>query len=118
MSNKQAFLSIANRPLKTDSITIEGYTFKIRELSEGDAAKMEIEMQDGKGKFDYTRHRRLMVAYSLIDEAGNRLIDNPDELSGCAKTIISAVYERCLALSDYDPKEVESLVKKSGEASA
>ena len=112
MSSRDSFLAIAKRPLKTDEITIEGQTFRIRELSEGDAAKMEIEMQDGKGRFDYTRHRRLMVAYSLVDDDGNRLIDNPDDLIGCAKAIVSAVYERCLALSDYDPKEVESLVKK------
>lgn len=113
---KSRFLALAKRPLKQTTVVVEGQEFFVRELSEGDAAQMELKMQDKSGKYDLTRHRRLMVSYCLVDESGNRLIDNPDDLAECPKSIIGRIYEVALELSSYNPGEVESLAKKSDEA--
>ena len=114
---KNRFFAVAKRPLKTESIVISGQSFTIRELSESDAADLEVKMQSKDGKFDFTRHRRLMVAACLIDEAGKRIIEDPDELKDCPKVVIGQIYDRCLNLSNYSALEVEDLAKKSSEVS-
>lgn len=114
---KSRFFELAKRPLKQSTVVVEGQEFHVRELSERDAAEMELKMQDKKtGKFDLTRHRRLMVSYCLVDEAGNRFIDDPEELADFPKSIIGKIYEVAQELSSYNPGEVESLIKKSDEA--
>jgi hypothetical protein len=116
-TSKERFWKLAKRELKTDSVTVEGETFSVREMSEADAADLEVKLQDKEGKIDYTRHRRLVVALCLVDEDGNRIVDNPDDLKDCPKKVIGAIYERALELSNYDKTEVKSLAKKSDEAS-
>ena len=116
MTNKrEAFFKLGNRPLKTATVEVGGESFTVRELSEADAAEMEVKMQVG-GKWDFTCHRRLMVAFSLIDEDGKRIVDNPDDLKTFSKHVIGKIYEKALEVSHYDESEIEALAKKSSEA--
>jgi hypothetical protein len=117
MSNiEDEFFALVERPLNTKPVLVNGKEYVLHELSEGDAAEMEVAMQDKKGKFDLSRHRRLMVAYCLHDIEGNRVISEPERLKGLPKQIVGKLYEDCLALSSYDAKEIEDLVKKSDPA--
>lgn len=111
MNSKERFMAAAARPLKTIDVKVNGEAFVLRELSEGDAAEMEVKMQT-KGGVDFTQHRRLLVSYCLIDSDGNRVIDNPDDLKSLPRSAIGQLYDQCLTLSAYDPKEIEALAKK------
>ena len=115
MSKRDAFFKLGNRPLRTATVEVCGESFTVRELSEADAAEMEVKMQVG-GKWDFTRHRRLLVAYSLIDDDNNRIVTDADELKSFPKAIVGKIYEAALQLSEYDESEIEALAKKSSEA--
>jgi hypothetical protein len=114
-SIEDEFLALVDRPLNTKDVLVGGKQYVLTELSEGDAAEMEVAMQSG-GKYDFSRHRRLMVAYCLRDKEGNRVISDPDRLKSVPNQIVGKLYEDCLALSKYDAKEIEELVKKSDPA--
>ena len=115
MSKRDAFFKLGNRPLRTATVEICGESFTVRELSEADAAEMEVKMQVG-GKWDFTRHRRLLVSYSLIDEKNERIVKDADELKSFPKAIVGKIYEAALEVSQYDESEIEALAKKSSEA--
>ena len=116
MSKRDAFFALASRPLRTLEITIAGEVFTLRELSEADASEMEVKMQTKDGKFDFARHRMLLVAYSLIDENGKRIVDDWTQLQPFSRQIIGRLYEKCLELSRYEESEIENLAKKSNKA--
>lgn len=115
MSKRDAFFKLGNRPLRTASVDVCGESFTVRELSEADAAEMEVKMQVG-GKWDFTRHRRLLVSYSLIDDNNERIVKDADELKSFPKAIVGKIYEAALEVSQYDESEIEALAKKSSEA--
>lgn len=115
MSKREAFFKLGNRPLRTATVEVCGESFTVRELSEADAAEMELKMQVG-GKYDWTCHRRALVCYSLIDEDGKRIVENPDDLKAFPRYVVGKIYEAALKLSDYDESEIEALAKKSSEA--
>lgn len=114
MSKRDAFFKLGNRPLRTATVDVCGESFTVRELSEADAAEMEVKMQVG-GKWDFTRHRRLLVSYSLIDDNNERIVKDADELKSFPKAIIGKIYEAALEVSQYDESEIEALAKKSSE---
>ena len=116
MSNlEDEFFSLVERPLNTKPVLVNGKEYVLHELSEGDAAEMEVAMQSG-GKYEWSRHRRVLVSYCLRDKEGNRVISDPDRLKSVPNQIVGKLYEDCLALSKYDAKEIEELVKKSDPA--
>jgi hypothetical protein len=112
MSELDRFLAAASRPLRTIEIRIGSEVFMLRELCESDAANMEVSMQSG-GKFDFAKHRRLLVSYSLVGADGERIVKDSDALKHLPKSIIGKLYEEALKLSDYDAGEIEALAKKS-----
>jgi hypothetical protein len=117
MSNiEDEFFALVERPLNTKPVLVNGKEYVLHELSEGDAAEMEVAMQDKKGKYEWARHRRVLVSYCLRDKEGNRVISDPDRLKSVPNQIVGKLYEDCLALSSYDAKEIEDLVKKSEPA--
>ena len=119
MTNRRdAFFALAARPLRTTQTTIDGEVFTLRELSEADASEMEIAMQSKDGKFEYARHRMLLVSYSLIDDDGNRIVDDWEQLKPVPRSIVGKLYEACLSLSKYDESEIKDLAKKSEGADA
>lgn len=115
MSKRDAFFKLGNRPLRTATVEVCGESFTVRELSEADAAEMEVKMQVS-GKWDFTRHRRLLVSYSLIDDNNERIVKDADELKSFPKAIVGKIYEAALEVSQYDESEIEALAKKSSEA--
>jgi hypothetical protein len=69
MSNlEDEFFSLVERPLNTKPVLVNGKEYVLHELSEGDAAEMEVAMQDKKGKYEWSRHRRVLVSYCLRDK--------------------------------------------------
>jgi hypothetical protein len=114
-SIEDEFFSLVERPLNTKPVLVNGKEYVLHELSEGDAAEMEVAMQSG-GKYEWSRHRRVLVSYCLRDKEGNRVISDPDRLKSVPNQIVGKLYEDCLALSKYDAKEIEELVKKSDPA--
>ena len=114
MSKRDNLFRLGSRPLKTATVEVYGESFTVRELSEADAAEMEVKMQIG-GKVDFTRHRRLLVAYSLIGDDGNRIIQDPDELKSFPKAIVGKIYEAALEVSEYNESDIEALAQKSSE---
>jgi hypothetical protein len=116
MSNiEDEFFALVERPLNTKPVLVNGKEYVLHELSEGDAAEMEVAMQSG-GKYEWSRHRRVLVSYCLRDKEGNRVIGDPDRLKSVPNQIVGKLYEDCLALSSYDAKEIDDLVKKSDPA--
>lgn len=114
MSSRDSFFELIKRPLHTKEITIEGKQFFLRELSEADSAEMEVKMQTKDG-IDWQQHRRLLVSYCLVDENGERIVKNPDDLKAASKSLIGKFYNECLLLGAFEPGEVEALAKKSNE---
>jgi hypothetical protein len=117
-SSKAEFWEIANRPKRDGSVEIDGKSFRLREMSEAEAAELEVKLQDKSGKIDWTKHRRLVVHYCLVDADGNRIVDKPDDLASVGKSLISRLYEKACHVNDYIASELEelSLAKKSSGA--
>ncbi len=111
-SELDRFLAAASRPLRTIEIRIGSELFTLRELCESDAADMEVSMQSGD-KFDFAKHRRLLVSYCLVGADGERIVKDSDTLKPLPKSIIGKLYEQALNLSEYDAGEIEALAKKS-----
>lgn len=117
-SSKAEFWEIANRPKREGFVELDGKRFRLVEMTEADAAELEIKLQDKNGKIDFQKHRRLTVYYCLVDADGNRIVDNPDDLARVGKNLISRLYDKALQVNDYVASELEelSLAKKSSEA--
>lgn len=118
MSKREKFLAMASRPLRTVDVEVAGEVFTLREISEADASEMEVKMQTKEGGWDYARHRMLMVSYSLIDENGQRIVEDWTQLKDAPRSLIGPLYEACLTLSKYDESEISNLAKKSERADA
>jgi len=111
-SELDRFLAAASRPLRTIEVRIGSEVFTLRELCESDAADMEVAMQSGD-KFDFAKHRRLLVSYCLVGSDGERIIKDSDALKQLPRLTVGKLYEQALKLSDYDAGEIEALAKKS-----
>lgn len=114
--SKTDLLAAFSRPLRQMDVEIEGHVFHLKEMTENDSATYEVMLQDKKGKIDVSRARRAMIAMCLVDEHGNRIIDDESELRQMPRSMASALYAKCLELNNYDDDEVKSLVKKSDAA--
>jgi hypothetical protein len=111
-SELDRFLAAASRPLRTKEVRVGAETFTLRELSDFDASEMEVAMQSGE-KFDFAKHRRLLVSYCLVGTDGERIVKDPEVLGPIPRPTIGKLYEECLKLSEYDAGEIEALAKKS-----
>jgi hypothetical protein len=54
----------------------------------------------------------------LVDDEGNRIVDDPEKLAGLPKTLIAKLYDEALTVNDYGIRDLESLAKKSEGADA
>jgi len=100
-------------PMSEAVVDFEGKQYRLRELDEDQGIKYELELQDKKGKFDVTKMRRTMIAYSWIDANGNRIVDDPNKLKTMRRSLAGYLYEECQKLNRYEPGELEDLVKNS-----
>jgi len=111
--DKESIDSVLSMPLNEQTVEFEGRKYRLLELNEEQAVKYELELQDKKGKFDVTKVRRTMIAYSWVDGEGNRLVTDPDKLKTMRRSLAGYLYEACQKLNRYDPGELEDLVKNS-----
>lgn len=109
--NKDAFLALCKRELKTTTVVIDGNEFRLREMSEAEGAEYELSLQDDKGKIDFSGARRKMLSLMLVDDDGNRLVDNADDLKSLSRSIAGQLFDAAQKLNSYQPNEVDSLVK-------
>ena len=116
MINKDELDAILSQPLKEVIAEHEGRQYRLRELTEEQAVAYELELQDKKGKFDVTKMRRTMIAYSWIDSDGNRLVSDSDRLKTMRRSLAGYLYEECQKLNRYEPGELEGIVKNSEAA--
>lgn len=116
--DKDSIDSILSMPLSEQTVEFEGSQYRLRELTEEQAVKYELELQDKKGKFDVTKVRRTMIAYSWVDIDGNRLVADPEKLKTMRRSLAGYLYEACQKLNRYDPGEVEDLAKNSDAAAS
>jgi len=117
MRNKMTIVSslddVLSMPLNESVVEFEGKQYRLRELNEEQAVKYELELQDKKGKFDVTKMRRTMIAYSWINADGNRICDDSNKLKTMRRSLAGYLYEECQKLNRYEPGELEDLVKNS-----
>lgn len=104
---------VLSMPLNESVVEFEGKQYRLRELNEEQAVKYELELQDKKGKFDVTKMRRTMIAYSWVDADGNRIVDDSNKLKTMRRSLAGYLYEECQKLNRYEPGELEDLVKNS-----
>jgi len=116
--SKDQFWELAKRPFRETVVSFDGNEYRLREMSEADSADLEVKLQTKSGEFNYAKHRRLTVASCLVDDEGNRIVDDPEKLAGLPKTLIAKLYEEALTVNDYGIRDLESLAKKSEGADA
>ena len=97
-------------------VEFEGKQYRLRELNEEQAVAYELELQDKKGKFDITKIRRTMIAYSWVNSNGERLVTDSDKLKTMRRSLAGYLYEECQKLNRYEPGELEGLAKNSEAA--
>ena len=114
--NKDEFFSWISGPLREARHTIDGRQIRLREMSEEQRTQYELMLQDKKGKPDIAKARRAMIAMMLIDEEGNRIVDDESQLKAMPGGLAGLIYEKCLELSRYQAGEVEELIKNSETA--
>lgn len=114
--NRDEFFALLEKPLKESRIEIDGKQYRLREMSEDDSANYELALQDKTGKYNFSRARRAMIAQMLLDDDGNRIIENEAELKPFGRSLTGALYDECQKLNSYKDGEVKALVKNSDEA--
>jgi hypothetical protein len=114
--NRDEFLSMLAEPLRESTVEAAGRKFRLREMSEEDATKYELSIQSKEGKYDFSKARRSMIALMLIDDEGNRMVDDESQLKVMPRSLAGLLFDECQKLNRYEPGEVKDLVKNSDEA--
>jgi hypothetical protein len=116
--------------LKSEDVDVPewGGSVRVRELtaSERDAveaASTSIRIEKGQAQTDFNKavmegFRARLAAYSIVDEAGNRLFTDQDMLALGKKSssAMQRVFDVAMKLSAFTAKDVEELVGKSEAA--
>lgn len=114
--NKEEFFQSLSEPLREKVVEIAGRSYRIREMTEEQGTQYELMIQDKAGRFDFSRARRAMIALMLIDDAGNRIVDDESQLKALPRSVAGVLFGECQQLNRYDAGEVKALVKNSDEA--
>lgn len=107
--------SLLAEPLREKVIAIGGINFRLREMTEEQSTQYELALQD-KGKYDWARARRAMIAMMLVDDAGNRIVQDESQLKTMPRSIAGRLFDECQSLNRYEPNEVKDLIKNSDAA--
>lgn len=116
--SKSQFAEIVSRPRKyTEATYVDGTVFRFQSWRESDATEYELGLQDPKlGGINLKSiacSRRLMIAITLVDGDGNRLVDNEKQLETLDKHLADWLHEKCQSVNDYKKSDVEDLIKNS-----
>lgn len=114
--DKAALASLLANPLREKVVAIGDLQFRLREMSEDESTRYELALQDKSGKYDWARARRAMIAAMLIDDAGNKLVDDESQLKAMPRSIAGKLFDECQSLNRYEPNEVKELIKNSEAA--
>ena len=113
--NKDDFLASLAEPLREKVIEIAGRSYRLREMTEEQGTQYELMIQDKAGRFDFSRARRAMIAIMLLDDSGNRMVDDESQLKALPRSVAGILFDECQQLNRYDAGEVKALVKNSDE---
>ena len=113
--NKDEFFASLASPLKESVVCVDGRNYRLREMTEDAGTQYALMLQDKAGKFDFSRARRAMIALMLVDDDGNRIVDDESQLKAMPRSLAGVLFEECQKLNRYDPGEVKGLVKNSDE---
>jgi len=116
--SKSQFASILEKPRTYREETYDdGTVFRFQSWREADATEYELGLQDpklgGVNLKSLACARRLMIAITLVDADGNRLVDNEKQLETLDKRLADWLHGHCLTINDYKQSDIEELVKNS-----
>ncbi len=109
---------LAKTARRYKELAFDGETYRIQSLTEAERAKYEIQLQDKKNGYQFEKSRRLMVCKTLVDESGNRILDDNDAdlLKNVDGRVMAMLYSAAMDHCGYDDSEVEELTKNSEKA--
>lgn len=113
--NREEFFASLAQPLREKVVCIDGRNYRLREMTEEQGTSYELMLQDKAGKFDFSRARRAMIALMLVDDDGNRIVDDESQLKALPRSIAGVLFDECQQLNRYDAGEVKALVKNFDE---
>jgi len=115
MMNKDEFFASLSAPLKESVVCVDGRNYRLREMTEEQGTQYELMIQDKAGRFDFSRARRAMIAIMLLDDSGNRIVDDESQLKAMPRSLAGVLFDECQKLNRYDPGDVKALVKNFDE---
>lgn len=116
MINRALLSEYLSKPLREEVFVIDGFEWRLRQMTEEQGTEYELALQNKKGQIDFSKARRLMISLMLIDENGQRVSDKEEDFKKLPRAIAGELFSKCQELNSYDKGEIEDLVKKSEEA--
>jgi hypothetical protein len=108
--------SLLAEPLREKVVAIGDLKFRLREMTEEQSTQYELALQDKSGRYDWARARRAMIAMMLVDDAGNRVVQDESQLKTLPRSIAGRLFDECQSLNRYEPNEVRDLIKNCDAA--
>lgn len=108
--------ALLTAPLREKVVAIGELKFRLREMTEEQATQYELALQDKTGKYNWARARRAMIALMLVDDNGNRVVTDENQLKSLPRSIAGKLFDECQSLNRYEANEVKDLIKNSDEA--
>lgn len=106
-----------------ESGTIDGLRFRMQSWTERERSDFESKMLSAKGTVSKAKmedSRRRLIALTLVDESGERLLSDDDvsALEGIDSRLTSALFTAASDHIGFASDDLEELVKNSGEIRA
>lgn len=113
--NKEQFKALLAKPVSIKQVEYEGQVFHIKSMTEKEGVEYELSISNKDGEIDWSRARRAMLSTMLVDESGNKLVDDPEELGSMELALAEFLWAECRPFARGKAKEVDDLRKKSEE---
>lgn len=113
--NKEQFKALLAKPVSTKAVEYEGATFHIKSMTEKEGVEYELSISNKDGDIDWSKARRAMLATMLVDENGNKLVDDPAELESMELGLAEFLWSECRPFARGKAREVDDMRKKSEE---
>jgi hypothetical protein len=111
--SREAFLSKTAKRYVDKVILGDHYRFQ--SLTEGEKASYEIKLQDKKAGMSYEKSRALLLCRTLVDEEGNRILQDTDVPAVMAMDgrVTTAAFVVAQEHCGYEDGDISELVKNS-----
>jgi hypothetical protein len=113
--NKEQFKALLAKPVSTKQVEFEGVAFHIKSMTEKEGVEYELSITDKDGNVDWSKARRAMLAIMLVDEEGNKIVDDVSEIESMDLAMAEFLWSECRQFARGRTKEVDELRKKSEE---